>query len=253
MELIHARIISKSLHYRMTARIRERFAKQTSSATCAVCHIPSLTPLSMPSPRLPSHLSHKVSLVLIPTVVIQEPIQSIRSKHDKQFHGWPPHINLVYPFLATASGDASEAHDETALETVNPPQSPVISRIRKVTRDIPPFTLLLSANSPGIFLHNKRSATVWLRPLDQGLSTTPLTSSNRGTGNFDLETSCTGPSVALLQLQAALQHEFLGMQCRYATLRASHLDRSGIRCEGCRHPRRRGDEHCRRFPGNEAE
>src|SRR5215469_14176284 len=110
----------------------------------------------MPPPSLPSHLSYTLSLVLIPTVIIQEPIQSIRSKHDKQFHRWPPNINLVYPFLATPPSDPSETDNETALET----QSPVKCRIRRVTRDTPPFTLLLSAKSPGIFLHNKPSATV---------------------------------------------------------------------------------------------
>lgn len=151
----------------------------------------------MPPPSLPSHLSYKSSLVLIPTTAIQEPIQSIRRKHDIQFHRWPPHINLIYPFLSSPSSNALGTDGETALQTSNLVEFPVLSRIRKATRDIPPFTLRLSANPPGTFLHSKRNATVWLRPVDKNNVTTP-----------DHKANPAGASAALLQLQTALQTEF---------------------------------------------
>jgi len=162
----------------------------------------------MPPSSLPSHLSYKSSLVLIPTTAIQEPIQSIRRKHDIQFHRWPPHINLIYPFLSSPSSNALGTDDETALQTSNLAEFPVLSRIRKATRDIPPFTLRLSANPPGTFLHSKHSATVWLRPVDKNNVTTTPTPSNRDTDTPDHKANPAGASAALLLLQTALQTEF---------------------------------------------
>jgi len=39
------------------------------------------------------------AVVLMPHESVWEQIQSIRSKHDKSFERWMPHINLLYPFL----------------------------------------------------------------------------------------------------------------------------------------------------------
>eukprot|EP00761_Pharyngomonas_kirbyi_P006465 gb/GECH01006472.1/.p1 GENE.gb/GECH01006472.1/~~gb/GECH01006472.1/.p1 ORF type:complete len:146 (+),score=33.01 gb/GECH01006472.1/:1-438(+) len=68
---------------------------------------PSLPP-SPPSPSssssaaLPS-TTHRSAIAVIPPRP-QDPrgwdtIQEIRSQHDKAYHRWMPHINIVYPFL----------------------------------------------------------------------------------------------------------------------------------------------------------
>ena len=44
-------------------------------------------------------LTHKTALCIIPPENLWEPIQSIRSVHDKAYPRWMPHINLIYPFV----------------------------------------------------------------------------------------------------------------------------------------------------------
>jgi 2'-5' RNA ligase len=132
------------------------------------------------TPRLlPAHLSFKSALVLLPSVEIIAPIEPVRRFYDKHFERWPPHMNLVYPFLASPS-DLNESNQLLLKEDVR-------ARILKVTGSIEPFRIFLNADPPGTFSHGQTSGskTVWLGPLSQDVQ----------------------------QLQAALQAEF--SECNY--------------------------------------
>ncbi|XP_014558937.1 hypothetical protein COCVIDRAFT_93121 [Bipolaris victoriae FI3] len=101
--------------------------------------------------QLPVKLSHKSALVLLPPSRITAPIEAIRSVYDKQFLRWPPHINLLYPFLASPSESCKLKHD-------------IRIRIEQVARAIPPFHMSLESDQPGVFHHNLKNKTVWLGP-----------------------------------------------------------------------------------------
>ncbi|PSN74871.1 hypothetical protein BS50DRAFT_463765, partial [Corynespora cassiicola Philippines] len=126
--------------------------------------------------HLPSHLSHKAALVLLPPPAICPPIEAVRRLRDRHFARWPPHINLLYPFLASPSepDPASQQGDSPRL------RQDIRARIQHAVRGAPPFHVSLSADPAGIFSHSKRSKTVWLGP----------------------------SSTSVQQLQAALQAEF---------------------------------------------
>ncbi|USP80199.1 hypothetical protein yc1106_07473 [Curvularia clavata] len=96
-------------------------------------------------------LSHKSALVLLPPPGIVEPIEAVRRVYDRQFFRWPPHINLLYPFLLSPSESGRL-------------QSDIRMRIEKVTQNIQPFHMALRADPPGVFHHSKTSKTVWLGP-----------------------------------------------------------------------------------------
>ncbi|KAF2815858.1 uncharacterized protein BDZ99DRAFT_376368 [Mytilinidion resinicola] len=135
---------------------------------------------------LPSHLSYKSALVLLPPSSIVAPIESIRQKHDKHFRRWPPHINLIYPFLAAPSqglsldGQQSEQNKTSdLLHNMHSQGNASVStnadslssranlgqRLTKVAETVPPFRFL-RADPPGVFNHSKQSATVWLDPIN---------------------------------------------------------------------------------------
>lgn len=103
--------------------------------------------------RLPAHLAFKSALVLLPPPAIAPPIEAVRRVHDKNFARWPPHINLVYPFLASPADPLSRQLKED-----------IRSRIRKATEQLEPFHISLSANLVRQFSHSHKSKTVWLRP-----------------------------------------------------------------------------------------
>src|SRR5690242_7022604 len=107
--------------------------------------------------QLPAHLTHKAALALLPPSSITAPIEAVRRVHDKHFARWPPHINLLYPFLASPS-EASPHGD------ASPPQlrADIRLRIQKAVKTIEPFAVSLSADPPGVFSHGKTSKTVWL-------------------------------------------------------------------------------------------
>lgn len=50
--------------------------------------------------------SHKSTICLIPPLSVQQAVQRIRCFKDKSFVRWPPHINLLYPFLEDKQGIA---------------------------------------------------------------------------------------------------------------------------------------------------
>eukprot|EP00039_Didymoeca_costata_P018783 m.334948 g.334948 ORF g.334948 m.334948 type:complete len:215 (+) comp17480_c0_seq1:143-787(+) len=85
--------------------------------------------------------------VLIPedTVCFAD-IQDIRSKHDKAFVRWPPHVNLIFPYL----------HD------VEP-----TSELLQVLQDFDPFEIEVS-NEPSHF-KQRNGNTVHLKPDSGGV------------------------------------------------------------------------------------
>lgn len=65
--------------------------------------------------QLPAKV-HKAAIAIIPPLHLTHAIQRIRCFKDKSYVRWPPHINLLYPFLedssdtfATAAVKAAEA------------------------------------------------------------------------------------------------------------------------------------------------
>lgn len=98
----------------------------------------------MPPLTLPSHLSYKAALILLPPTKLTEPIQKVREIHDRGFNRWPPHINLIYPFLAAPS---------SSLDLILP-------RIRSSLTNFEIFNI--NINRSAHFQHSKGSATVYL-------------------------------------------------------------------------------------------
>jgi 2'-5' RNA ligase len=102
-------------------------------------------------------LSHRSALVLLPPSTITAPIEAVRCIHDKQFLRWPPHINLLYPFLESPSRSVGNLRNDISM------------RIEKVTHAIKPFRISLSSYPPGIFHHSQKNKTIWLDPATQHL------------------------------------------------------------------------------------
>jgi 2'-5' RNA ligase len=123
--------------------------------------------------KLPAHLTYKTAIALLPPSSITSPIEAVRSVHDKNFKRWPPHINLIYPFLASPL--------ETSDNNASRLSQAIQARLEKATSGIQAFRVTLNAYSPGTFHHSKSSKTVWLGPV---------------------------PDDNVKQLQAALQAEF---------------------------------------------
>lgn len=87
----------------------------------------------------------KSALAIIPPPEIWEGFQKIRSVHDKAYKRWPPHINLLYPFL---------------------PEDSIAGYIPAIMRElsaVSPFKVTFGQEGFGRFEH-ARSATVWVCP-----------------------------------------------------------------------------------------
>ena len=61
----------------------------------------------MASPAGP--LSHRSALCVVPHRSAWAQIQDVRCVHDRAFRRWPPHINLLYPFLPDDAAGADFA------------------------------------------------------------------------------------------------------------------------------------------------
>lgn len=121
----------------------------------------------MAPPRLPPHLSYKSALALLPPSTIIQPIEAVRRVHDAHFARWPPHINLIYPFLASPLEVDSNEQQGGEAKYLSPAclKQEIRARIQKVVGTIQPFRISLTADPAGTFHHSKRSKTVWLDPL----------------------------------------------------------------------------------------
>lgn len=66
--------------------------------------------------------SHKSAVCIIPPTTVQQAIQRIRCFKDKSFVRWPPHFNLLYPFLEDSGAVFESAAQEAtkALSQLQP-------------------------------------------------------------------------------------------------------------------------------------
>ncbi|ESO89026.1 hypothetical protein LOTGIDRAFT_106220 [Lottia gigantea] len=90
--------------------------------------------------------SNKSAVVIIPPKSVWEQIQNIRSKFDKAYDRWMPHINLIYPFAPDSEF------------------SNLLPRLKDQLQNVAPFTVVFTKDSIGYFEHGQRCG-LWLKPL----------------------------------------------------------------------------------------
>lgn len=87
---------------------------------------------------------HTSALCWIPPIAQQEAIQALRAQFDRQIDRWPPHVNLLYPFVPVSEFQPAATLLASALATL-PPFSVNMQRLRH-------------------FKHSQKSFTAWLDP-----------------------------------------------------------------------------------------
>ncbi|KAF2995214.1 hypothetical protein E8E13_001762 [Curvularia kusanoi] len=107
--------------------------------------------------KLPAHLTYKTAIALLPPSSITSPIEAVRSVHDKNFKRWPPHVNLIYPFLISPL-ETSDSNAPRLSQAIQ-------ARLERATSGMHAFQVSLDAAQPGVFTHSKTSKTVWLGPV----------------------------------------------------------------------------------------
>ncbi|KXS11849.1 hypothetical protein M427DRAFT_157910 [Gonapodya prolifera JEL478] len=93
------------------------------------------------------------ALVAMPPSRAWRGIQMIRSARDRAYERWPPHINILYPFVPRTEFPSAAA------------------KAREALAGVAPFRVTL--NAVGSFQHG-RSVTLFLDSFPHDLSTTPL-------------------------------------------------------------------------------
>ena len=94
-----------------------------------------------------TNTDHTTALCAIPTFspALAAFVDEFRREHDKAYKRWPPHINLMYPFVTRSSITQAAATLAPALKQ-------------------PPFALRFLRC--GFFEHSKKSMTLYLEPVD---------------------------------------------------------------------------------------
>ena len=59
---------------------------------------------------------HTSALCWVPAIESQPPIQTLRLVHDRQIGRWPPHVNVLYPFVPEAEFEAAAGRLAAALQ-----------------------------------------------------------------------------------------------------------------------------------------
>lgn len=67
--------------------------------------------------------THKTAVALVPPRAAWPAIQAVRVFNDKSFCRWPPHVNLLYPFLEEQHFEAAAQAAAAALAGVQPFQA----------------------------------------------------------------------------------------------------------------------------------
>ncbi|KAG0134786.1 hypothetical protein HOY82DRAFT_668417 [Tuber indicum] len=117
-----------------------------------------------PSSREQPLSSYQTAIAIIPPAFYHPQTNALRSLYDKSYLRWPPHINVLYPFV--------------------PPESlPLaVQNLRRVVQESKDdgFGFWLKLDRPGSFRH-KQNATIFLSPgpHDGGMVGDPETASGR--------------------------------------------------------------------------
>ncbi len=87
----------------------------------------------------------KAALIVGPPEDLWGPIQAIRATHDKAYDRWPPHVNVLWPFLPVAQADEAAKRARAALARVRPFQLTLATfghfvQSKKVTVHLQPRT-----------------------------------------------------------------------------------------------------------------
>jgi poly(A) polymerase len=94
----------------------------------------------------PLSIAYHTALCVVPPPELWKPIQAIRQQRDKAFQRWPPHINVLFPFVEAA-------HDgQTRFD------AGVLTSIQVALADQSPFDI--SLDRFGCF----HGTVVWLGP-----------------------------------------------------------------------------------------
>ena len=63
---------------------------------------------------------HVTAACIVPPVALWAPVQAIRTTHDRHCARWPPHVNLLYPFVPETELPAAAERLAHALQAVWP-------------------------------------------------------------------------------------------------------------------------------------
>ena len=134
---------------------------------------------------------HTVTVCVVPppeNVRVWQTLSEIRKiLKDPGYYRWPPHVNLLYPFIELPS----HSHDADPNEESDCTLSDIVEKLETVTRKIPPF--LIHLNKFGTF-GGKQRGVLWLHP--------------DSTSGLPKENETKEPSSPLIQLQASLEEAF---------------------------------------------
>ena len=114
-------------------------------------------PPPQPVQAIPTNC-HDTALCLVPPQNLWPSIERLRCQYDAAYDKWPPHVNLIYPFVSTH--DLSEAIGR------------IIARLGDETLSRNPKTLDIRLNSVSFFNHG-HSNTLYLHPGDTERASAP--------------------------------------------------------------------------------
>jgi 2'-5' RNA ligase len=116
----------------------------------------SQTPESQSPPKV-----HSVTVCMVPPPEQTETWKILSEMRlqlkDPGYYRWPPHVNLLYPFLKLNHTTNFTSNDDNSLESV----SGIVKQLESATRRIPPFRVVLDRF--GTF-GGKRRGVLWLHP-----------------------------------------------------------------------------------------
>merc|ERR1712060_885932 len=108
---------------------------------------------------------HSVTVCMVPPPEYQyvwEVLSDMRQQlKDPGFYRWPPHANLLYPFLEL--GPVDDSDDDNNLDNIQQ----IVQKLQTATIQCSPFTVTL--NRFGTFGGKKRGV-LWLNPNSSPLS-----------------------------------------------------------------------------------